>query len=493
MSLTNALNNAVSGLRANARLAEVTSGNLANALTPGYGRQSVTLSALAPGGQPGGVRVEGLNRAMDPEISAARRLADADLAGADAKADALLRIEAAIGKTDDPSSLVNRIGAFENGLRELGESPGTPAQQEAAARAATDLAGKFNRISNEITAVRESADREIAARVEAVNGSLRTISRLNREIQIFEATARDSAALFDERERLIDEVSQNLPVRRTERADGRIELATREGLPLVDTRARRIEFVPTPTFAAGSSGSGLTLGGRDITPDPSGSLPQRIRDGALAGLFAVRDAIAPKMGLRIDSIAADIASRFEDPAVDPTVDVAAGRLGLFTDAQAALPAPTQAGIMGFASRIEVNRQVDPGRSGDAALMRDGVNATGARAQSDPRIPNAMRDTLLDARDANVPPATPGVAGVFTPAARATAVTELAATDRVAAEAEISVLGTTRNALADEESATLGVDEDAELQRLVQIEQAYAANAQVIQATSRMLEELTRIR
>ena len=40
---------------------------------------------------------------------------------------------------------------------------------------------------------------------------------------------------------------------------------------------------------------------------------------------------------------------------------------------------------------------------------------------------------------------------------------------------------------------LGVDQDREMQRLIQIEQAYAANAQVIQTASRMLDELTRLR
>ena len=51
----------------------------------------------------------------------------------------------------------------------------------------------------------------------------------------------------------------------------------------------------------------------------------------------------------------------------------------------------------------------------------------------------------------------------------------------------------RLVLADDEAARIGVDTDAELQSLIQIEQAYSANIQVIQAASRMLSELTEIR
>jgi flagellar hook-associated protein 1 FlgK len=50
MGITNALNNAASGLVASARLADTISQNVANAMTPGFARRSTELSSLSLGG-----------------------------------------------------------------------------------------------------------------------------------------------------------------------------------------------------------------------------------------------------------------------------------------------------------------------------------------------------------------------------------------------------------------------------------------------------------
>ena len=61
------------------------------------------------------------------------------------------------------------------------------------------------------------------------------------------------------------------------------------------------------------------------------------------------------------------------------------------------------------------------------------------------------------------------------------------------EVSTSALISTRESLAANEAREIGVDQDAELQSLIQIEQAFAANIQVIQTASRMMDELTEIR
>ncbi len=54
MSISSALTNALTGLTA-ARRADVVSANVANALTPGYGRREVQISAMSLGGNGAGV------------------------------------------------------------------------------------------------------------------------------------------------------------------------------------------------------------------------------------------------------------------------------------------------------------------------------------------------------------------------------------------------------------------------------------------------------
>lgn len=491
MSISNALNNALSGLRANGRLADVTAGNLANALTPGYGRQSVDLAASVTGTQGTGVRVSGIARALDPELSAARRMADGDLAERTATSQGLVTLERAIGGLGDADSLGARLAAFERALLQLGETPESAPRQTAAAEAARDLATAFNDAAGATLRLRQETDIAIGRTVAETNAALDEIARLNRRIQVATAAGRETAPLIDERERQIDRVAQALPIREVRRDDGVVELMTREGIGLVDIRAQQLDYSVTPVYepglALGGPGtvSGLSLRGIDVTPGAGG--PQRIEGGRLAGLFALRDRIAPEIEARLDGLAADLAARLGDPALDPTL--AAGDPGLFTDGAGAF---ALANTTGFAARVALNPAVDPATGGDPARIRDGINAGAPGPASDDTIIRALADALAAETDAALPPAVPGISGRLSLAGRIDAVVEILATDRVVEEAEVAALGTAREALATEEATALGVDTDDELARLIQIEQAYAANAQVIQTAARMLDELRRI-
>ena len=76
MSITGAMNAAISGLRAAARGSELVSNNISNALTPHYGLRSLELSSLNHGAS-GGVRTDGITRNMNEGVVADRRLANA--------------------------------------------------------------------------------------------------------------------------------------------------------------------------------------------------------------------------------------------------------------------------------------------------------------------------------------------------------------------------------------------------------------------------------
>lgn len=485
MSISNALSNALSGLTANSRLAEVTSSNLANALTDSYGRQSVNLAPAVVGGQGNGVTVLGVTRASSPELTSARRSADGDLAGGQATLDALERLERSLGVPGAADSLSARILAFEGALRQMAETPELAPRQAAVATAAGDLAERFNQISTETARLRAGADAEIARQVNTVNDSLAKISQLNRQIQIFSASGRDTATLIDQRERLIDTVASIIPIREYPRDDGVVELTTAQGLTLVDGRPRQIAFSPSPIVTAGmrydggaGALSGLTLNGVDITPGGPGS--QAVTQGALAAHFEVRDGIAVAVSDRADALAADLIARFESPGIDPTL--APRDPGVFTDRGAAYDALNQTGLAG---RLSLNALVDPAAGGDPSRLRDGLGAVAPGPTANGTLPRAMLDALTATGGLPVP----GLALGLTFAGGAAGIAELAAFDRVAAESDVAALSGARQVLADAEAEAIGVDPDAELQALIQIEQAYAANVQVIQAASRMLDQL----
>jgi flagellar hook-associated protein 1 len=483
MSISGAVSNALSGLTASARSAEVISDNVANAMTDGYGRRDIVLTSQALAGQGAGVRVAGIDRIVDQTAIAERRLARAELGAAEAEAGFHARMETAIGRPGEAGALTGRVAALEGALAEAASRPSDGARLQAVADAGVRLAEAMNLISTEISTIRMTADREIALQVSEVNEALMRITGINREIRIQQGAGRDVSALLDERQRLVDKVSRNIPIRELPRANGEIALFSAAGAQLVDGQAAaRIGFVPanviTPgmTLANGAL-SGLTLDGAPIAT--SGSR-QPLGGGALGAQFAIRDALAPAVQARIDALARDLHDRFANPAVDPTLAV--GDAGLFTDAGTALDPADETGLAG---RIAFTALADPAQGGALWRLRDGLGAAVPGPAGDASRINALADALAAPRN----PASGGFAGGAQSAqGLAAEVLSLTGAARQTAEAD-TAHARFRTDTFDRQVLEGGVDTDAELQKLMLVEAAYAANARLLQAADDMLATL----
>ncbi|MEO0958134.1 MAG: flagellar basal body protein, partial [Pseudomonadota bacterium] len=160
MSISGALSSALSGLTANTRQLAVTSDNLANALTKGYGAREVGLTSR---GGTGGVRVTEVARALDPELTALRREADGAAAEAETRADGTARLAGAFGELGgNLPGLYDKSEAFQAALRALADTPESTPRQAALLDAATDLAEGFNAASDTAARLRADSDTEIA-------------------------------------------------------------------------------------------------------------------------------------------------------------------------------------------------------------------------------------------------------------------------------------------------------------------------------------------
>ncbi|MCA3439637.1 MAG: flagellar hook-associated protein FlgK, partial [Rhodobacter sp.] len=116
MSLSLSLSSAMSGLQASARSAELVSSNVANALTDGYGRREIQLTARSLGGTGNGVGITGVVRVSDQILLSDRRVAQANMAGSTVLADAFARLEAVIGAPGDAASLGGKIAGLDQAL-----------------------------------------------------------------------------------------------------------------------------------------------------------------------------------------------------------------------------------------------------------------------------------------------------------------------------------------------------------------------------------------
>ena len=480
MSLSLSLSSAVSGLQASARSAELVSSNVANALTDGYGRRDIQLTARSLGGTGSGVEITGVVRVTDQVLLSDRRVAQANMAGSAVLADAFARLEAAIGTPGDAASLGGKIAGLDSALLAATSRPESEQRLAAVLAAAQGLATQVGKASIAVQMERERADDRIAENVKELNDTLAKVAALNAQILKQVVADRDASPLMDQRQQLIDKIAEIVPLRQIDRDTGQIALISTGGAALLDGRPALFGFTPvgkvTPdmTLASGAL-SGLTMNGKPVTfGDGSGKLD----GGAMAANFRLRDIEAPVQQVRLDALARDLIARFANPSVDTTLT--SGAPGLFTDAGAAFNAATETGLAG---RLAVNTAADPANGGALWRLRDGLGATTEGPPGESALLTALRGQLT----AFLAPASGG----FAPGARsfsglASDVLSYVSRARTGAEAEQSYTAARYNSLRADELAA-GVDTDQQLQSLLLIERAYGANAQVIKTVDSMIK------
>lgn len=481
MSISASLSNALSGLTAASRQAEVISSNVSNALTPGYARRRVELSAESLAGRGAGVRVDGVTRVVDQYLLADRRLADADAANSNVRTAFLNSLEKAIGAPGESGSLSDQFAALDKAFVQAASRPDSQARLQQVVSTAYSLAQKFNSLSDTIQQSRMTADDDIANQVDDLNRSLAQIDQLNSDILAERSSGRDATALMDQRQRAIDHVAGIVPIREVARNRDQVAIYTTGGAVLLDGNPAVIGFNPVSTITADmtkASGalSGLSINGVQIDTSERGPLG----GGTLGAQFAIRDDLAPGTQTQIDALARDLIERFQQPSVDPSLST--GQPGLFTDRGNIADPLYEAGLAG---RIDVNAIADPARGGALWRLRDGLGAAAPGDVGNGALLSAYSDALAQKL---VP-----VSGGFTGSARsagglAADVLSNVAGKRQSAEAAQSYASARQSSLVQQELQD-GVDTDAELQHLMQVEQAYAANSRVIQTIDDMMKQL----
>ena len=485
MAISTALNTAISGLTAATKRTDVISGNLANALTPGYSRRDLDISSRSAQGVGIGVQVNGVIRNHDPILVGDRRIAEAEFSRAQTEANYFGNIERILGTPEEGHSLSSQVAALESALIAATSRPDSENRLSAVLSTAQSLVRTLGNAADAVQDQRARADAEIASQVETLNTTLRQIADVDRSIMQTRVAGHDTSGLEDQRQLLTDVVSTILPVKELTRDNGQTALYTPGGTVLVDGQPAVFQFTATPTIVADStlaSGalSGLTVNGRPVdTTRENGP----ISGGTLAAQFQIRDSLAPGTQADLDAFARDIMERFE--AVADPANPASGLAGLFTDNGAVFDPAVEEGLSG---RLSVNALVDPDNGGSLSLIRDGLTATGAGPVSATANIEAWLGALTDTRS----PASGAFSGGSRSASGlASDVLSNAGAAKQFAESEMTFRSTQYSSLRQIELGQ-GVNTDDELQKLLVVEKAYTANVKVIQAADEMLQTLLRI-
>lgn len=482
MTLSSAINAAMSGIYAASRSTSVVSDNLANALNPTHSRR--VLSVTNAGAGVPGVRVGDVQLVKDPAILASRRTSEADYGGAEQLSDFFNRMSDAVGTVDDAFSLASLQSDFSAALVEAISRPDSGPRLNELAVAAAALTEGLNNASDVVRAQRVSAENSIDVQVNTLNQGLSDVERLNAKIVLADATGQDVVALVDQRDQVIDEINKIVPVTVIARDNNQVALFSAGGETLLDGAASQFSFnaqrdiAPHMTQDNGLL-SGLEIDGRAIGTSSTG----RLAGGTLAAAFQIRDEYAVEAQEDLDSLARDLIERFQDPSVDSTLS--ATDAGIFTDNGAFFDVSNEVGVAG---RISLNELVALDGDAETWRFRDGLNAATQGDVGDATLLRSYTDALEATRSITTP--TLGTIDVTAATFSADLISRFAqdsesATNRVAFTAAIFTE-------TSEMEQSQGVDTDVELQNLLIIEQAYQANARVITVVNELMETILRI-
>jgi flagellar hook-associated protein 1 FlgK len=488
MSLSLALDSALSGLITAQRQTALTSRNIANAATPGYTRKEAELQALTIQGEGRGVTVAQVVRKVDKMLQQDTRRESGLSAELQAKAEGLASFTTAIGQPDEERSLSSQIAKLSQAFQRLGESPENAVIQHSVVGAAQGVARSLNDLASAVRDQRQAADQGIADSVASVNQSLDDLAHINEQLSVVGGAGRDVTDLLDQRDKLLDSLSQELGITALTRGDGQTMVLTEGGTTLLDgSKINHLAFSTTTTIGAASAYnagagplSGVTVNGQDISP--GSGYPGAIRSGRMAGEFALRDTILPQAQAQIDEIASTLADGFQRA----DASVAAGQAGLFTDNGAAHDRSDPAQVTGLSERIAVNALVDPDQGGSLWRIRDGIQAAAPGAPGDATQVRAFLGVFDEAVSFSAG------AGLSTSARIGAYATEFVGyqdNQRAAFEERASYQGSIADSLNTQRTNLEGVNVDDEMQKLLLFEQTYNASAKVIQAVRDMMDTL----
>ncbi len=243
----------------------VTSNNIANVNTPGASRQQVIFNEAPPiVGSPfpsthvagtfgDGTLVQTIQRVHDAASDELFRGANSSQNFFQTQQTALNAFQSAFG---EPSNGINtQFTSFQAAINQLVASPGGTAASSARQSVisqANMLAHALNNASNAVQTQEAQVVQQAGATVSKVNGILDQIAALNGQIRASTAVGDSPNTFEDQRDQLIDQLSQFLTVKTAVQADGST-LVSVNGQALVnDTVAYHLA---TPTIGVAANGT----------------------------------------------------------------------------------------------------------------------------------------------------------------------------------------------------------------------------------------------
>jgi len=297
MSLTTALSSTITGLQVAQSGISVTSRNIANVNTPGYGRGEVFQEASRSGV---GVEIAKVRRAADRFLAKASYEAAARSGAAAVRADALGRSQVALGDPNSGVSVFSRVDQVFAELQSLAINPASPSQRQQALAAIDVALGSIEQANQDVLAVRRDVELAIPDTVNEINGLLRQIADANAAVVQARASGPDAVTAENSRSQLFDQLAELVDIQVNETAGGFAEVRTNAGALLTGVNPSRIEVGTGP--AGEPTLSLVSSEGQSIRLEPL------LQSGRLTSLMNLATEELPAIGQGLATLASSFAT-----------------------------------------------------------------------------------------------------------------------------------------------------------------------------------------
>jgi len=325
MGLTTSLSNALTGMDVTQRGLTVLSRNVANAGTPGYHKQSLTITD-GVGASSTYARTAGVQRAFSEALQRAYNQETSAAGYADVRSSLYSLVEAAFGKPGDANSLDTLYGTFQNALKAVATSPDDYATRSQLVASAQSLAQGLNGLTDTVQQARQETENQISGNVTDLNHMLSSLQEINNKLSDQTVDEASRASMLDERDRLVAGVSELVDTQVVYRDDDTVALYTSTGLGLLDKSATQFEFKAagnlnaTSRFDINGDKNGV---GTLLAHTPSGltiDVVQQgiLKSGRIAGLIDMRDKTLVQVQSQLDAIASGLAQSLSTVETDGT-------------------------------------------------------------------------------------------------------------------------------------------------------------------------------
>ncbi len=308
MTSLSSISTALQAVLTHSQVLEITAHNVANASTPGYRRQSATLTAAMPtavsaadygigAGQKGeGVTIARIQRFNLQFFDGRYRSVSAESKNWEAQSEILNQLESTLAETSD-DGLLPKLDQFWAGWQGISSDPANLSLRSVFLADASALASAFNRRAEQITTLRSDQNLSVASQVDQVNALAAQVAKLNGEISHVLSIGEQPNDLLDKRDLALDQLADLTGAVSSEQKNGEMMVSIGGHALVVGRDTLKLHTQPN---ALDTSVDDVYWEDHQLLAPPSGTLK---------GALEVRDHLLVDQKNGLDTLAAGLISQ----------------------------------------------------------------------------------------------------------------------------------------------------------------------------------------